>query len=155
MGEHPWTDFGPLGPWATRAWDKDEWRAAHPNRHQVFDLPGVGLYTVVPDALHIKHLGTDQRFYASVMSLLVHDMLPGTIDQNVEQLFNELRDAYQVNGFAHSRTLISEANVHQRCVWRMLFRVLQLLDTHFSSSSVCLLCCCGFVGDGVKPISNG
>ena len=61
----------------------------------MFSLPGVSIATVYPDAMHIKHLGTDQYDYGSVIKLLTHHMMPSTPDLNLDAFVAHLKLAYK------------------------------------------------------------
>ncbi len=79
---------------ATANLSKDDWRAAHPDLHPVFDVPGVSVLNVCPDLMHTKHLGTDAYFYGSVLKLLVGDILKGNLSDNTDLIWRELMDEY-------------------------------------------------------------
>ena len=54
-------------------WSMVDWRAAHPDVPEIFDLEGVGFEAAsCPDYMHSKHLGTDQNVYGSVLQMLTH-----------------------------------------------------------------------------------
>jgi len=59
-------------------WTNEEWHAAHETKHELFSLPGLGIASVYPDWMHIKHMGTDSYTYASVLWLLVFKLLAGS-----------------------------------------------------------------------------
>lgn len=42
-------------------------------------LDGLTILNVIPDLMHVKHLGVDQYVYGSVLALLVYVILPGTL----------------------------------------------------------------------------
>ena len=91
----PWTDPRPNAAWRSTTWGKDDWRAAHPNPHPVFSIPGVSIFNVAADLMHSKHLGTDQHFYGSVCKLLTHEVMAGSRTDNEAQLWAELEQQYQ------------------------------------------------------------
>jgi len=76
----PWRDFtyGKGNKWVPLIYTLAAWMAAFPNPHVLFSLPGVTIFSVLTDILHVKHLGTDEYFYASVLWLLCFRVLPGT-----------------------------------------------------------------------------
>ena len=72
----PWNVFDAGAPWRATTWQKEAWLEAHEDRHSLFDLPGVSIFTVYPDWLHCKHLGVDQHLLGSVLWLLVYLLSP-------------------------------------------------------------------------------
>ena len=73
-----WTEFRPgEAGWMTEVWVNSEWRLAHPERHELFRLPGIGIQNVFVDWMHAKHLGVDKLAYASVMHILCYEIMPG------------------------------------------------------------------------------
>ena len=74
LSDVPWTDFRPRdAPYIDTIWASDAaWVAAHPNRHWLFRLVGVGISAVAADLMHSKHLGTDKYFYGSVLEVLCY-----------------------------------------------------------------------------------
>ena len=91
----PWTDHRAGSPWRGTIWRNPEWFAAHANRMPLFRVPGVGIQQFHPDLMHCKHLGTDQFFFGSVLKFLTHHLLPGTPDENLEQIWGSIQDAYR------------------------------------------------------------
>ena len=78
----PWRDFRPtLARWLSRVWTPSTWLRAFA-KHIFFSLPGVSITTVLADLLHVKHLGTDMYFAASVFFLLCYEILPGSTHNN-------------------------------------------------------------------------
>jgi hypothetical protein len=61
----------------------------------LFTLPGVTITTVVGDVLHVKHLGTDMYFAASVLWLLCYQILPGTAEENLEAVWARVNEYYK------------------------------------------------------------
>jgi len=77
-----WSEFRRgISQWPSELWSDEEWREVHPNRHQLLQLPGVGISMVYPDHMHSKSMGTDGYTYGSVLWLLVYQILPGSIVQ--------------------------------------------------------------------------
>jgi hypothetical protein len=93
----PWTDFRKQSAkWLKTIWKAAPWSAAE-DRHVLFSLPGVSILTVAPDLLHVKHLGSDTYFYASVLEVLVCKTLPGTPEQNLDKVWDEVLSYYKTN----------------------------------------------------------
>lgn len=64
----------------------------------MFTITGVSILNIMPDLMHVKHLGTDQYFYGSVLKLLIHSVLPGSQSANLETVWTELCEAYAAHG---------------------------------------------------------
>ena len=45
--------------------------------------------------MHVKHLGTDQYFYASVLTYLVNDVMESMPDDNLALLWDQIVDVYK------------------------------------------------------------
>ncbi len=86
----PWTDARPTAAWVPTIWTATAWEAAHPNRNILFTLPGVAILSVMIDFMHTKHLGTDQYFYGSVLYMLVFMIMRGTVQENLDCIFQHL-----------------------------------------------------------------
>ena len=66
----PWTDGRPGAQWLTTVWSNADLSAAHPERHTLFQLPGVGITAFVPDHMHTLHLGCYQYAFGSALKYL-------------------------------------------------------------------------------------
>ena len=53
----------------------DAWKASLTRVHRVFGLPGLNVFAVMPDLMHVKWLGTDMYGYGSVLWLLCYRIL--------------------------------------------------------------------------------
>lgn len=70
--------------------EEDEWNI--PRRHSCRLLVRtLSPSAVLPDLMHTKHLGVDQRICGSVIWLLVTEVLPGGLDSNRELLLDKMR----------------------------------------------------------------
>ena len=52
--------------------------AAHRNPHQLLQMAMVTVFNFYADVMHCKYLGTDEYYDASVLWLLVWNILPGS-----------------------------------------------------------------------------
>ena len=94
----PWKDFRlAKSLWIPRAYDIRTWLASWRNKHCIFDLSGVTLFTVIVDMLHVKYLGTDMYFNASVLWLLCFKVLPGDCHANLEIVWQAVLQWYDSN----------------------------------------------------------
>ena len=75
----------------------------------MFTLPGVGITTLCPDGMHIKHLGTDQYDFGSVVKMLVYHVMLASPELNCSAFMAHLSVAYK------------EMHAHTRAVFHLLY----------------------------------
>ena len=94
--DKPWTDGRlDVAAWVASIWTNTSWAVAFPDRSHIFkQLPGFGIEQYIPDVMHTLHVGTYQYAFASAIKLLTHHHLPGQAEENVETLWEEIRQAY-------------------------------------------------------------
>jgi hypothetical protein len=92
---HPWTDARPTAKWITTVWTPTSYATHHPDRHAVFKLPGVSILNFIPDVMHVMHIGIYQWFYGSVLKLLIFHLIPGTLDNSLDQVWDQIKHFYQ------------------------------------------------------------
>lgn len=93
--DKPWTDARPgVAQWLSTIWTNQAHKAAHAQRHPVFDLPGSGVQMFYPDIMHTMHLGTYQYFLGSVLKLLTHRTMSGTHENNLSRVWVKIKEAY-------------------------------------------------------------
>ena len=104
---NPWADCRvKVAGWLKTCWTRLTYAAKHPERHVLFrDVPSGGILTYIPDVLHVKHLGTDQSYYASVVHLLTHYHMPGDPDENLNVIFKMSCEEYKKRGLPHNDRL--------------------------------------------------
>ena len=59
--------------------------------------PAGGLSLFQPDWMHTKCLGTDSHLLGSCLAYLVKEILPGTCEENVAQVWTEVKEYYATN----------------------------------------------------------
>ena len=94
----PWTDHRTVeAKWLKTIWTQKQWLRAHPNAHPLFNgtVPGFGIVFWCPDTMHTKHLGTDQYLLGGALQLLVFDVLQESQEDNLERVWDEIRDFYK------------------------------------------------------------
>ena len=86
--EAPWLDT----IWTAAKWFKSSWCS-----HPLFQLVhrGVSILTVYPDLMHCKHLGVDMYFFGTILTILVYDILPGSPNWNIIELFGKIKKYYK------------------------------------------------------------
>jgi hypothetical protein len=96
----PWNDFNlERAAWLSTTWVSNAaWRAAHPNRHWIFRLPGVGILTQSADLMHVKYMGTDMYTFASIMIYIVRFILPGNADTNLITVWDQIKKYVRSQG---------------------------------------------------------
>ena len=94
-----WNNFRGDSTWKTCPFTVDQWRAAHEDLHWMFtELPYVTHHNVDPDELHLLHLGTTPRLLGSIFYILCYMCMPGTPQQNLDQLWNRICIFYKRHG---------------------------------------------------------
>ena len=72
----------------------------HPEAHPLFqpDLtPCGGLSLFRPDWMHVKSLGTDSNLLGSCIAYMAKEVLPGSIDENVALMWEDISAHYRAN----------------------------------------------------------
>ena len=83
-------------------WSNNEWYAARPDRHRLFRIMGIGVTHVQYDWMHCKHLGTDKVVFASVLHILVFEVMGGDDPAaNVDTLWGRIDKWYSDNKIDH------------------------------------------------------
>ena len=102
----PWTDIHPdTSAWIPLTWKHTDWMPAHPDAPCIFELEGLTIDAVSPDWMHCKHLGADQYLFGSVLMLLCFHILPNRPEQNMGQIWTELKAAATgAGGFSEIKT---------------------------------------------------
>ena len=103
--------------WRVRACvcDRTRWRA-----------PGVGILTVKADLMHTKHLGVDQYFFGSVLSVIVREIMTGDMQTRLQRLWANIEAAYQDRVLIHHHFIKSgivyvafdRSYIHELCIYR-------------------------------------
>ena len=95
----PWTDARPdHAAWRDTVWGGRAWLDANPGRADLFKLPGVTISNFVPDLMHTAHLGTYAYFFGGVLQLLTHHTMGGPPAENIQHIWNQVKDFYQARG---------------------------------------------------------
>jgi hypothetical protein len=92
--DYPWTDCRPQARWLTRLWSPNSWPKRHLRHGTILDLAGLTITNVMPDVMHVKHLGTDCWFYGSVIALLCQKILGGSFAENLERIWADIYRCY-------------------------------------------------------------
>ena len=91
----PWFHFNYLAAWIQSFYNIDTWLASGGGKCRLFTIVGVTVYSLHPDWMHAKHLGTDKVLLASVLYLLVYNVLGGTAGENLKTVWLDILDWYQ------------------------------------------------------------
>ena len=91
----PWSEFNLDARWRNRLYGFRSWWERFGGRCKLFSLPAVCMWTLKADLMHVKHLGVDQYFYASVLTLLFFHVLVGSEAEKLRQLMRQLHAQYQ------------------------------------------------------------
>ena len=76
-----------LQPYNSTIYNVDTWLASGGGSCRLFTIQGVTVYSLHPDWMHAKHLGTDKVLLASVLWLLVYNVLVGTAEENLKTVW--------------------------------------------------------------------
>ena len=60
----------------------------------MLQIEGVSILSFAPDWMHCKHLGIDKPLLGSTLYVLVHDVLQGTVQENLEQVWQDIETKY-------------------------------------------------------------
>ena len=96
-GHLTWMDFRPTAPWRGVQWSTAEWRV-WPQRSPspLFTMEGFSPCLISLDWMHVKYLGHDMLVYGSVLSLLVHHVLPSAEPLvNLKRVWADIQWYYQ------------------------------------------------------------
>ena len=101
--DRPWTDIRSTAAWKASVFTNSAWKAAHPDANPLWSLPGMGIESYIPDAMHVLHLGCYQKVFGSILQYITHHHLPGNPDDNVEQVWEKICKYYkELDHFRHS-----------------------------------------------------
>lgn len=91
----PWTDGRLEAKWRRTLLTNESHAKAHPNRHPLWTLPGVGVEMFTPDIMHTMHLGTYQYAFGSILEYMVGHRLEGPVARKVDRIWGKVREHYQ------------------------------------------------------------
>ena len=96
FGPLSWTDFRTGAPWRNVQWTAHEWRLWEGrSKCPLFTDPNFSPWLLSMDWMHAKYLGHDQQTYGSVLSLMVHFVLPGQPEKNLETIWKDIQEYYR------------------------------------------------------------
>ena len=90
-----WWRFQADAAWVNKIYDIITWKAAGWDTCGVFKIVGVTILSVYPDWMHCKHLGIDKVLQGSVLWMLVHWVLGGTPEQNLQVVWKDVERIYK------------------------------------------------------------
>ena len=78
-----------------QCWQEDEWLPAHEDCLALWRVPGIKMpHTLAYDTMHSKYLGSDCYLQGAVLQYLVRHKLPGSEQENLEQVWTSICGAY-------------------------------------------------------------
>ena len=98
VSDKPWFDFRPTAAWIPKIYTVEDSLEAGMNTCILFATVGVTILSWYPDWMHCKPLGIDKFLLGSVLWLLVHQILPGAVEENLEQLWEDIEEIYEYMG---------------------------------------------------------
>ena len=96
-----WWRFQADAAWLNKIYTVLTWMAAGWNTCGVFKIVGVTILSVYPDWMHCKHLGIDKVLQGSVMWILIHWVLGGTPEKNLEVIWRDVERIYKEDNVAN------------------------------------------------------
>lgn len=94
-GPYSWMNFQPEAAWRTVQWTARGWRNwENRSTSTLFSMDGFTPWMISMDWMHCKYLGHDQLCYGSILSLLVHFVLPNSPASNTQQIWCDIREYY-------------------------------------------------------------
>ena len=73
----------------------------------MLQIEGVTILSFYPDWMHCKSLGIDKPMHGSTLYVLVHHVLPGTVEQNLAVVWRDIEQTYDEldteNRYGHMR----------------------------------------------------
>ena len=92
----PWYDFRINAEWVNRIYDQITWEASGWNTSNIFEIFGLGILSVYPDWMHVKHLGLDKVLLGSTLWVLLHMVLPGEDKKaKLQIIMKDILDLYK------------------------------------------------------------
>ena len=84
------------------------WMSAKGFKHSLMlQIVGVTILSFYPDWMHCKSLGIDKPLLGSTLFVLVHHVLPGTLEANLSLVWREIQEIYEQlhteNRYGHMR----------------------------------------------------
>ena len=67
----------------------------------MLSIEGVTILSFYPDWMHCKSLGIDKPLLGSVLYILIHFILPGNVDENLQQVWDDIQEGYEYLGSAN------------------------------------------------------
>ncbi len=61
----------------------------------MLQIEGVTILSFAPDWMHCKHLGIDKHLMGSTLYVLVHDVMKGSVAENLEEVWEDIEDVYK------------------------------------------------------------
>jgi len=149
----PWTDCNDGPVWLPAVWNETTWKLQFPRRHRFFrHVPGAGVALYVADPLHVKYIGTDAYYNGSVLYLLIHVMLPGSVADNLAQVIEEMKQEYKTQGVQRDKmpllkgTSIKGAKAklpYLKSTGKEMKHMTKGVVAHFSKTHGAKMCLCG------------
>ena len=93
--DKPWTDVRSTAAWKATVHTNAAWKAMHHDCNPIWCVPGMGIQSYIPDAMHVLHLGCYQRVFGSVLHYMTHHHLPGSPEENVQQVWGRILQYYR------------------------------------------------------------
>ena len=104
--------FGNDAAWKAKLLSIPEWRASYSSLFYIFELAYITHLNTEPDEVHIMHLGTSMHMLGSILLMLVFQVLGGSPQANMEQVWSEVVGDYTEHKVEAQFTNLELGNFH-------------------------------------------
>jgi hypothetical protein len=91
-------------------------------------IEGVTILSFAPDWMHCKHLGIDKILLGSTLYVLVHDVLKGTVPENLEEVWKDIEAEYKVQNTANRYGRMRQTMFHQTSQPKLQGKAVEVRD---------------------------
>ena len=80
----------------------------------ILKIEGVSILSFYPDSMHCKSLGIDKLLLGSTLYVLVHDVLTGSVEENVATVWRDIETFYDELGSENRYGHMRQTMFHKR-----------------------------------------
>jgi hypothetical protein len=94
----------------------------------MLQIEGVSILSFAPDWMHCKHLGIDKILMGSTLYVLVHDVMKGSVEENLEELWEDINDGYKKLNTANRYGRMRQTMFHQKSQPKLQGKAVEVRD---------------------------
>jgi len=94
----------------------------------MLQIEGVTILSFFPDWMHCKHLGIDKILLGSVLYVLVHHVLRGTVEENLEDVWAAIEATYKKLGTANRYGRMRQTMFHTKSQPKLQGKAVEVRD---------------------------